>query len=53
MTYNEITELVNVSYERTQDVPGVVKETEVERLVVLEMIGVSDWLAFVEDNNDD
>ena len=53
MTYNEIAELVNVSYERTQDVPAVVKETEIERLIVLEMIGVSDWLAFVEDNNDD
>ena len=32
---------------------GGSKETDFERLVVLEMIGVSDWLVFVGDNGDD
>ena len=52
MTYNETAEVVNTSYARTRDIRQTAKETGHPVALVMELVGVSDWIEFAEDSAD-
>lgn len=52
LTYNETAEVVNASYARTQDIRQTAKETDTPVALVMELVGVSDWIEFSEDSAD-
>ena len=52
LTYNEVAEVVNASYSRTQDIRQTAKETDTPVALVMELVGVSDWIEFAEDSAD-
>jgi len=49
LTYNETAEVVNTSYARTRDIRQTAKETGHPVALVMELVGVSDWIDFAED----
>ena len=49
LTYNETSEVVNASYARTRDIRQTAKETGHPVALVMELVGVSDWIDFAED----
>jgi len=52
LTYNETAEVVNASYARTQDIRQTAKETGNPVALVMELVGISDWMDFAEDCDD-
>ena len=52
LTYNETAEVVNASYARTRDIRQTAKETGNPVGLVMELVGVSDWIEFAEDSAD-
>ncbi len=52
LTYDETAEVVNASYARTRDIRQTAKETGNPVGLVMELVGVSDWIEFAEDSAD-
>ena len=51
MTYDETAEVVNASYARTQDIRKTAKETAIPIPLVMELVGISDWIEYAEDSD--
>ena len=47
-SYDEISEIANESYKRTNDIRETVRETGIHFDVVFEMLGYSDFFEFTE-----
>ena len=48
MIYDELSELVNASYARTNDIRKTIRETGVSFGEVWEMVGFKDYFVYVE-----